>query len=143
MALPIVVTVGPRSLTRLSNCSIVMSYSLVYNFLNRSQTPMATYSHGYEECLKRATVTRSLLTQWLASTSSPGSASARRAPSSTSPPARNRTSKATAVLRRRELDKARMATFRARERMCDGVPKRIAEHEKKAAELIKAAKGGV
>jgi hypothetical protein len=57
------------------------------------------------------------------------------------PAGKDRTSKAKGALRRRELDKARMATWRARKRVRDALPKRITDHEKKAAELIKAAKG--
>jgi hypothetical protein len=57
------------------------------------------------------------------------------------PAGKDRTSKAKGLMRRRELDKARMATWRARKRQRDALPKRITEHGRKTAELIKAAKG--
>ena len=57
------------------------------------------------------------------------------------PAGEDRTAKLKGVMRRRELDKARMATWRARKRVRDGLPKRITEHQKKSEQLIKAAKG--
>jgi septal ring factor EnvC (AmiA/AmiB activator) len=57
------------------------------------------------------------------------------------PAGEDRTAKLKGVMRRRQLDKARMATWRARKRVRDGLPKWITEHQKKSEQLIKAAKG--
>ena len=52
-----------------------------------------------------------------------------------------RISKRTNLLRKREIDRLRAADYRARERVRDGLPKRITETRKRGEELVKAAKG--
>jgi hypothetical protein len=53
----------------------------------------------------------------------------------------DRTSKRTNALRKRELDRQRMISWRARKRSRDALPRRITESLKKGEVLLKATKG--